>query len=433
MPLLRTSLGLVALLLSGGRAHAQAELPVLEARAPVVDVQDGSHLWKGIWTIDPAVAVDVYHARRSAGPKTVTFVSDVDSLSFEVEPGNDYDFIVMLGGEHACRTRISTRRQAYRRAPGASVTGPDVIPFRLVDGKIHVEATVNGSAPLDLMFDTGADNLVLHPSALAKGAALRFDGSMPNAGLGGTLTRQTSGGNRLEVAGLTWEHEMVLYIENRSRDGDGILGYVAFEDRVLEIDYGRSVLRVHDGVPPDAGFTPFPFRYEGTILAMEAAFDTGASSGTGWFIVDTGLAGSLHLDERFASEHGLYDQLDAIGRSESRGVGPGVLRNRIVLLPQLRFGDHTLVDVPTHLEEPGQDRSLSTGCLLGMDILQRFDTILDFPHERIHLRPNARFRDPFDVRASGPPRSVILVGACILALATVLGLRRLRSRRRGAA
>lgn len=410
------------------------DLPVLEAHSRTLDVQDGARLWKGLWGADPTVALDTYYAQRCGTPKTVTFRSDLGALSLQVEPGKEYDFLVRLDGAATCRTRISTLRQPYRRDPSSSSAGPDVIPFRLEHGRIHVEARVNGSRPLDLMFDTGADNLVLHPSALAKGAELEFDGSMLNAGFGGVLTRRTSGGNRLEVAGLTFDSEVVLYIENQSSDSDGILGWIAFEDRVLEIDYGSRVLRVHDSLPAAESFERFPFHFEGTIFAIpmhatETGFGADPLGVSGGFVVDTGATAALHLDSAFAQEHGLYGRLARIGTSKSRGVGPGVLENQVVLLPELCFGGQRLENVPTHLETPGQDPTISTGCLLGMDVLKRFDTILDFPAGQIYLRPSALFAEPFE-RGGGPPLGVLALGVGVLTLAALLVRAWRRSRRR---
>ena len=65
---------------------AQAPGPVLRAHSSQVDIQDGDVLLKGAWTVDPVVALDVYDARRSAAGKRVTFITDQESLSFEVQP-----------------------------------------------------------------------------------------------------------------------------------------------------------------------------------------------------------------------------------------------------------------------------------------------------------------------------------------------------------
>ncbi len=84
-----------------------------------------------------------------------------------------------------------------------------------------------------------------------------------------------------------------------------------------------------------------------------------------------------------------------------------------------------------HLESPGQDKGFSSGCWLGMDVLGRFDTILDFQHDQVYLRPNAHFHDPFPVRA-GPSTAIVMLGVGVLSIASILGATWYRSRRKAA-
>ena len=70
-----------------------------------------------------------------------------------------------------------------------------------------------------------ADINVLYPSAMDKGGRLQFDGTVSNAGTGGTTLRQTSHDNRVGTAGLRWD---------------------------VEIDYDRMLMIVHDALPPHA-------------------------------------------------------------------------------------------------------------------------------------------------------------------------------------
>lgn len=414
--------------------HRVQDLPVLAAGSRTIDVQDGTHVFPGLWSVDPSVWPDVYHARRG-GAREIVFRSDLGELSFAVEPGREYDFVVRLASGEECLTRISTRRQPYRRSTPRGPGEVDTIPFRIEDGWMRVTASVNGSEPLDLMFDTGADNLVLHPSALEKGCELVFDGSMLNAGMGGTSVRRTSSGNRLELAGLVFEPENVLYIENQNSPCDGILGFIAFEDKVLELDPDAGVLRLHDALPPEAaGFAQVPLRQHGTIFTIETGFalEAGRAHGTDWFVVDTGSSASLHLDRAFAARHGL-DALPTIGTSESRGVGPGVLRNRIVLVPELVLGGHALADVPAHVEKPDQAPGVSSGNLLGMQVLQRFHAFLDLERMQAYLAPSARFGEPFRSPLRGPTPRSVLVGAGMLVLLGFASTRWLRTRRRARA
>src|SRR5262245_40745032 len=133
---------------------AQEALPTLRAESRLVDIQDGDRLLKGIWTIDPAVALDVYLARRTSKPKRVTFITDVDSLSFDVQPGRTYDFVILLKGTQACHTRLSTLRQGCTRTGSDPGAAPATLPVTIREGKVHCQGRINGSEVLDLIFDT---------------------------------------------------------------------------------------------------------------------------------------------------------------------------------------------------------------------------------------------------------------------------------------
>lgn len=405
-------LGLVAPLAHHAVA-AQAGIPVLKANSKTVDVRDGDRFLKGAWAIDPTTECDVFVARRSVREKRVTFITDVDSMSFDVAPGNTYDFVILLNHADSCRTRISTMQQSYRKDRARAA--PDTIPFFILNDKIHIKASVNGSEPLDLMFDTGADILCLGPSALKKGAKITLDGSRLNYGFGGVTTRQTSSDNRLEVAGLIWDHESILYFGKKGGDSsDGILGYNVFEGTVVEINYGASVIVIRDSVPSEMdGYARLPMRFDGGVPTVKTTFNSGAMADHGWFVIDTGATAALQLKQDFVAVHNLYGTMKKIGSSTSRGVGAGKVRNDVVLLPELAFGDFVLYGVPTHLERPTEKESVSSGCLLGMDVLKRFNTILDYQSDVAYLRANSSFDSPFKTKFSGPPIAVFVAAALV--------------------
>lgn len=391
------------ILLSPGALRAQESLPILRAHASQVDIQDGDVLLKGAWTVDPAVALDVYAARRSALRKKVTFITDLDSMSFDVLPGRTCDFIILLDGR-PCRTRISALTQPFRRVGSTEASGPVSIPMSISKGKLHLRGRFNDSELLDLIFDTGADTNVLYPSALGKGARLRFDGSVNNAGTGGRTLRQTSSDNRLEVADLRWDHEPILYVEKQADAADGIVGYPVFQDKVVELDFDRMRLIVHERAPAHAdGFAKTAMPFSGTLTAVEAGFGLGHRREAGLLLLDTGGSGTLTVNPAFASAHGLPGALRKIGSSEMRGVGSGVIRSDVVLLPELILAGHTLRNVPINVERPSEGETGPLGGALFMEVLSRFNIILDYPRNEVYFRPNGRFGIPFQVRSSGPP------------------------------
>lgn len=88
------------LLLSILTINAQEKLPVLKSNQPVLSINDGGNLRKNSWTLNPSLKPDIYQARLINGkPHKVTFISDIDSISFTVEVGKKYDFIVEYKGK----------------------------------------------------------------------------------------------------------------------------------------------------------------------------------------------------------------------------------------------------------------------------------------------------------------------------------------------
>ena len=81
-------------------------MPVVKSGVDVLSIQDGANLKKNTWSLAPEAKPDVYEAELVDGkPHKVTFITDVDSISFEVEIGKKYDFIIQKG-DAVCYTQI---------------------------------------------------------------------------------------------------------------------------------------------------------------------------------------------------------------------------------------------------------------------------------------------------------------------------------------
>jgi len=426
----RASCLLVAVFAAAAAFGQQAQ-PVLRANSTAVDIRDGGWLLKGDWVLDPAVALDVYDARRTTEEKRVTFITDVDSMSFDVRPGHTYDFVILLNGKDACRTRISTMTQSYRRLEARPTAGPDTIPISIRHGKMHLQGNINDSQVLDFIFDTGANICALYPSAMRKGARLQFDGATKNSGTGGTTTRQTSSDARLEIAGLRWDHEPVMYIEKQAdRAADGIVGYSVFEGKVVEIDWDRMVMIVHETLPAHAaGFARTPMPFAGSLPAVEAVLVKGVKRDSGLFVLDTGGTGAMIVNQAFAAAHDLHGSMKKLSTGVSRGVGAAGIRNHLLLLPQLTLAGFALPNVPINVELPSSSNAAPPGGVLCMEVLRRFNTILDFQGHEAYFKPNTSYNASFKARVSGPPSSVI-VGIAVAAIVSFAGLVLLRERRR---
>jgi hypothetical membrane protein len=91
-------------------ASAQQQVPTIHAISGKVDVRVGNdYFQKGGWTLEPSKNPDVFSigSKWPYENKKVTFITDRDSLSFEVQPGHFYDFVI-LKDSTPCHIRIRT-------------------------------------------------------------------------------------------------------------------------------------------------------------------------------------------------------------------------------------------------------------------------------------------------------------------------------------
>jgi hypothetical protein len=381
------------------------QIPILQAKSATIDVRDGDKFLKAAWTADPIVALDVYEAQRSTLRKRITFISDIDSLSFDVHPGNTYDFVVMLNGKTPCPTRITTVPQTFSRATLSATMPAATIPIDISKGKLHIKGRINDSQELDLIFDTGADVNVIYPSALKKGVSLTFDGTMNNGGTGGKTLGKTSSTNRLTIGDLVWDRERLLLIEKQADPADGVVGYSVFNDKLVEFDYDRMVIVIHDALPAHAStFSKMAMPFRGTLTTVDVELSDGTRRATAPLLIDTGGSGSLVINPSFTRQQQLPWSMKEIGRGTLSGVGAEVLETRLLLLPELSLAGTKLANVPLVMALPGISNvaeSTSAG-LLCMDVLSRFNTILDYQRNMAYFKPNARHAIPIlDIEKRG--------------------------------
>ena len=107
-PTFRMLLVLV-ILLTGPSLSAQQALQVIKANSKIVDIKDGKNLKKGAWTIVPESKPDIY---KTSG-KSVTFYTDLDSISFTVKPRHEYNFVILLNGKDSAFTQIKYEKSVY--------------------------------------------------------------------------------------------------------------------------------------------------------------------------------------------------------------------------------------------------------------------------------------------------------------------------------
>jgi len=280
-----------------------------------------------------------------------------------------------------------------------------VVPIRLANNHVYVEARVNGEGPFVFIVDTGG-HTILAPSALAK-LKLRSEGSAPSAGAGEEVTTNGYAQVReIAVGGMRLRDQTAFTLAFMSKETegfevDGMIGFEVFRRFVVRIDYGAGTMTIIDPARFDArgAGTAIPFRFydhnpqvEGRVGAMPARLN-----------IDTGSRSEVDLTTPFVARARLREAYaGGVSALTGWGVG-GAVRSEVVRLPSLGLGS-VQVDRPVGSLSATRGGSFSDANYegnVGTGLLKRFVVTFDYAHQRMYL---AR-RDPAPADAGTFDRS----------------------------
>ena len=278
----------------------------------------------------------------------------------------------------------------YSIAGGATETS---VPFRLLNNHIYADVSVNGSAPMTFIFDTGGHTLLTPATAKALGIAAK--GSLTATGGGDAVAQSgVATARTVTVGGVTLTNQplSVLGFSAPGVEGAheaGMLGYELFDRFVTRIDYGNKTLTFIDKKhfdPKDAG-TPIPIRFYhqfpevlGTYNGIPARFG-----------IDTGARMTLMLTGPFARAHDLRAHAgQGIEAMTGWGVG-GASYGYSFHGAELTLGTVTVARPLTCIstDKGGSGASSAFPNNVGGGVLKRFVVTLDYDHSTMYLKPIA--------------------------------------------
>ena len=299
--------------------------------------------------------------------------------------------------------------------PPAPAVAPRVsVPFELVNRHIVLAATVNGSAPLSFVLDTGDQVGVIdleraRQLGLPLGRELRVGGVGASQMTGYVLTGVTFVVPALPQAPqrLALALPLTPLATRLGHEFDGIMGADFIRQFVVEIDYARRTVALHDPAafaydgPGES--VPIRFNAAGHPLIDAVVTPLGGEPIAGRFLIDIGSGGSVALHSPFASAHHLPAAGDktirAIGLSGAGGEGTG----RFGRIAALTIGRVTLTR-PTALfsaDTAGAFADATIAGNIGFDILRRFRLFLDYSRQRIIFEPAPGVDAPFARPSTG--------------------------------
>lgn len=378
---------LALLLLPVLSSFAQPALPVIKAASKTVTVRDGNHLRKGYWAIMPERKPDLYFVELPQKNHQVSFITDLDSISFNITYGKEYDFIILLNGKDSCYTRIAAR---YKNLDASSRKnqgpGPDTIPFTLGDNhKIYVKAILNGTAVKDIQLDLGAGGTLINKTSVPK-VKIDFDQTTTLTNSDGVNQVPNATKNVLQIGNLVWDSLPIAVAANMKEHEDLLIGNSLFRDRVLEINYDKRIVVVHDSLPQVTGYSRQEMILDvGTIPYGRVSLTANGKELTGWVMFDTGARTSIVNSADVPFFYRVWTELS------------GMLGMDAAVAPRLHVGGYELSGFEYKTRDMGAGGE-ELKMLLGSDLLKRFNLVLDNQNGYLYMQPNSLINAPYRKR-----------------------------------
>lgn len=378
---LKHTLLISALALSSNN-YAQ-QLPVIKASSKQASIQMGMRPARG-WNIDPREKLDIYNTPKLIARENICFRTDIDSIEMQLAPGEHKDFIVLLNETDSCLTRI--QNPVPKDFSNVYPEIHDTIPLFLNEHNAnYVRAILNGTDTLILNFDTGSSDITLTKETLQN--KLKSSVQLYNKN------------HDLQIG--TRHYQSPVYPAELTAHGtEGRFGWDIFDGYIVELNYDKQIMIVHSKLPAsvrsDKKYSPLPMYYVDNIFLIQSTIRHKKANQTGLFLFDSGYERTAMLDSDLLKAGNFpVAEMPVIKKVLMKG-GQG---NEIPVitsgLDQLSIGKYTLRQVPVQLQNVNKPMRGLDIHILGNEVLKRFNTVMDFQHNMVYLKPSKHFRDDY--------------------------------------
>jgi hypothetical protein len=223
-----------------------------------------------------------------------------------------------------------------------------VIPFQLTDyNNLSVQAVLNRQDTVHLMFHTAANAVTLTEEALKRLKSVQFNGtdSVKSWGGNGNSSRFSTS-NSLQIGELTWTNVPIWENVNSGQYTDGKFGTDLFEKKVIEIDFDRKVIVLHAALPDKAtDYEKLKLAFENGMMFVVGNCEIDNQLLTNRFLIHSGYAGAILLDDKFVSENKLDEKLTIVAEKELTDSFGNVLKTKKAGIPAFSIGKQKLNNV----------------------------------------------------------------------------------------
>lgn len=287
---------------------------------------------------------------------------------------------------------------------------PLVLPMDY-SSHILIKGKINGEYAANLLFDTGADGLLLDEEYF-NGTGITINRSqraqLPGAGTTPQMITVLLDRTEVKFDTITFVPRYVPLMNLRGIVGekaDGIIGPDFLRNYLTEIDYEKNEIRLYLDQDIKKGYDSLVLevisnRYylPVTIKASNKVLIKGKCQ------LDVGSGGTIYMTSPTAGKYKLKENISKKMKyfNVSGGAG-GRVEGYHFRAPEITIGKTVLKEVPMDwsTDTVGALSKSSHNGLLGNEILERFKLIVDFKRGVLYLKPKSNLKDPFISTVTG--------------------------------
>lgn len=281
------------------------------------------------------------------------------------------------------------------------------IPFVFKGTHLFIKVQTKDNDSLNFIFDTGATGATLDSASAERlGISKGKLDTVAVAGAGSDQSYRMAANQFLRLGRTEFPNLNLILVNFATLSKavgaklDGIIGYEVLERYVAKLDFDHRKLLLYDGIGTvdTTGYTGIPFEFSKGIQIPRFPVSIGLANGervTGKVMFDTGSVFSLIVSPPFAKFHDFEHKVGKTVPVRGRGMD-GLVNEQIAQIGSTSFQGFNFgkmsVRLTVNAKAVPKDGYLG---IIGIEVIKRFQVILDYAHQRIYLKPNLAYTDKF--------------------------------------
>ncbi len=289
------------------------------------------------------------------------------------------------------------------------------LSFKFIKNLIIIPVTINGKGPFNFVLDTGIGIMLISDPSLRDSLELENLRSLKITGFGEgdelsafvTPSLIVGIGNNIygEMSAAILKQDAFNLSSYTGIPVHGLIGYDFFSSFIVKINYAAGMLKLYSPsvsyIPRKGYKIPIEIEERKPYLTASVSAEPGKQRDAK-LIIDTGAGHPISLETDSLQPYKVPEP----NIRANLGIGlNGAISGYIARIPFVKIGKYELKKVisafPDYKDAAGKFQSVTRNGNIGNTILRRFSVVFDYNNLCIYLKPNSRFRDPFEHDMSG--------------------------------